>query len=61
MKIEIDENAALTTTVLGVVAILAVLGGHGCSQVEETRRAALQAGLVEGSVPSTTTSAFVKP
>jgi len=56
-------NESTATMVVLCVLILSacVLGIHGCSQMEQTERAAMEAGLVQVQAPTTTTMVWTKP
>lgn len=56
MKIEMDDNSSITTTICVIVIVAGLLAISGCHMTEETNRLAIKSGLVQKQqqVPSTT-------
>jgi len=47
MKLELDDNSAWTSVLITLIVAISLLGAHGCTQTENTKRIAFQSGLEE--------------
>ena len=60
MKIESDDNTSIAATISIIAIGIMLVASHGCYQVEQTKREAIKAGLVEKPT-GTTGTAWSKP
>jgi hypothetical protein len=61
MKIEMDDNSSVAATVIAIAIIIALSCLGGCKICEQTKRDAINAGLVEKPQPSTCGTMWAKP
>lgn len=55
------ETTAYALSITASVAIITLGCSHGCQQVEQTKRDAMKAGLVERILPGSRCPSWVKP
>jgi len=58
---KMQENTAITVTISAIVAAIAFAVSYGCQQVEQTKRDAIKAGLVERILPGSSSPVWAKP
>ena len=61
MKIEICHNTSIVTAIFLIASAITLLGAHGCSEREATKRAAYAAGLEEIQMGGTTETILGRP
>lgn len=58
---KMQETTSLTVIITAAIAAIALSASYGCHQVEQTKRDAIKAGLVEKQNPGTPIPLWTKP